>query len=60
MQNPAFHVIIGWRMRNMRASALKFHAALVHILRKVCAKYLTSMWKNVQTGYETRVKLLTC
>jgi len=33
-----FNVIIGWSMRNIRASALQFHAVRAGTLHKVCAK----------------------
>ena len=37
LKNPVFDVIIGCRMRNMHASASKFHAVHVRTLNKVCA-----------------------
>ena len=37
LKNPVFDVIIGCRMRNVRASASKLHTVHVHTLNKVCA-----------------------
>ena len=37
LKNPVFDVIIGCRMRNMRASDSKLYAVHVHTLHKMCA-----------------------